>query len=220
MPNKRWPSRSELSAFGGKRPKPGVLLLLIMALLLAALLVGAIYLRSLVTDLAVSDAQDMAVAAVNDVVKKTLTEGNYSYADLVRLEKDESGAVTAVTTDIAAINALAADISSGVAGQTEKSIIEVKVPLGNLTGSSILMDKGPEIPVSVITLASSFAGFRSDLSGAGINQTRHQIILELQINLSLLLPWRTVNTTVDSEVLVAETIIVGEVPQSYLNLEN
>ena len=69
-------------------------------------------------------------------------------------------------------------------------------------------------------LSSSTASFRSELTAAGINQTRHQIFLELNVQLSFLLPWRDMDTSVQTEVLVSETVIVGKVPASYMNWEN
>ena len=95
----------------------------------------------------------------------------------------------------------------------------VKIPIINLLGSAILMNHGPAMDVHVTVLSSSYASFRSELSSAGINQTRHQLFLDLNINMSFLLPWRAMDTTVQTEILLSETVIVGEVPNSYMNWE-
>jgi len=101
--------------------------------------------------------------------------------------------------------------------QTSEEKLTVGIPLGNLMGSTLLSGKGPSIPVQLVMLSSSVAGFRSELTSAGINQTRHQILLDLNVAVSLLMPWRTVGTEVNTEILVSETVIVGKVPENYLN---
>ena len=195
-------------------------LALLLILVAAAVLAGSFAFRSLVTELAVSSAQDAVILSVNSIVKDIMTGGDFDPGELVALEKDVSGSVTAVTTNVAAVNTLAARVLERAVHQTAEKHITVGIPLGNLLGSTLLAGKGPSIPVELIMLSSSVAGFRSELTTAGINQTRHQILLDLKVGVSLLMPWRTVGTEVDTEILVSETVIVGAVPKSYMNWEN
>lgn len=213
MPSRHWPGRA--------RPAMGRAILLLTLLLIAAVVVTILFFfRGLVTELAVSDAQDAVVITVNSIVKEIMQGEDFSSGHLISLEKDSSGNVTAVTTNVSAINILEAEILEAVVSQTMETVIEVQIPIGNLTGSALLLNRGPEIPVEVILLSSSMGGFRSELTAAGINQTRHQILLDLEVQLSLLMPWRTIDTSVITEILVSETVIVGKVPESYLNWEN
>lgn len=195
-------------------------LALSLLLVAAAVLAGCLAFRSLVTELAVSSAQDAVILSVNSIVKDIMTGGDFDPGELVSLEKDVAGNVTAVTTNVAAVNTLAARVLERAVFQTAEKHITVGIPLGNLLGSTLLAGKGPSIPVELIMLSSSAAGFRSELTTAGINQTRHQILLDLKVGVSLLMPWRTVGTEVDTEILVSETVIVGAVPESYMNWEN
>ena len=195
-------------------------LALSLLLAAAAVLAGCLAFRSLVTELAVSSAQDAVILSVNSIVKDIMTGGDFDPGELVSLEKDVGGNVTAVTTNVAAVNTLAARVLERAVFQTAEKHITVGIPLGNLLGSTLLAGKGPSIPVELIMLSSSAAGFRSELTTAGINQTRHQILLDLKVGVSLLMPWRTVGTEVDTEILVSETVIVGAVPESYMNWEN
>ena len=220
MLHRHRPRRTKMSAIATKRFHISFFALLILILIISLLVTGGIFLRSQITALAASKSQDVVISAINNIVKKTLSSGDYSYTDLVSLEKANSGAVTAIVTNVTAINMLATEIMDNIVNETKECDLKISIPLGNLTGNSLLMDRGPKIPVYIIMVTSSYSGFRSDLSSAGINQTRHRIVLNLQVKISLLLPWRTVNTEVSSEVLVAETIIVGQVPESYLNWEN
>lgn len=95
----------------------------------------------------------------------------------------------------------------------------MKIPFGNLTGLNILMGRGPEVPVRIIYLTSSKVDFRNELTAAGINQTKQQLDLEVTVNIDVLVPWDTESSSVVTEVLIADTVIVGQVPQTYVNVE-
>ena len=99
-------------------------------------------------------------------------------------------------------------------------INKLSIPIGNVLGSSLLLGKGPEIPVDITMLSSSHVDFQNELSDAGINQTKHQIKLEVVIDIDVIMPWQTVSTQVVSEILIAETVILGDVPETYLNWGN
>ena len=193
------------------------LLWLLLILLAAGATTVGLAFRSLVTELAVSSAQDEVVLAVNAIVKEIMLDGDFDAAGLVTLERSSDGSVSAVTTNVVAVNMLAARVLERAVAQTAEEKITIGIPLGNLMGSTLLSGKGPSIPVQLVMLSSSVAGFRSELMSAGINQTRHQILLDLNVAVSLLMPWRTVGTEVNTEILVSETVIVGKVPESYLN---
>lgn len=216
MSVKRWPSRKQMRS---NRCRTGKNFSLLLLLLLAAVTATiSLYLRSLATELAVSLAQDKVVATVNDIIKSRMGTAEGDYGELVNLEKDETGEVCAVTTNVVAINKLSSNILTDVVDATKDHELEIGIPIGSLTGSTLLLSRGPEIRVKIEVLSSTFTGFRSDLSTIGINQTRHQILMQLREDITLIMPWRTVNTSVTNEIPIADTIIVGQVPQSYLSL--
>ncbi len=192
---------------------------LTLLLLAAALIFGGTVLRSMVTEYAASAARDTVVSAVNGIVKSVMADPAYTGQALVDLERDANGDVTAVTTDVVAVNSLAAEVLSRAIAQTEQDVLTVKIPVANLFGSALLMNRGPSISVDVTMLSSSTAGYRSEITSAGINQTRHQLFLDLDVQLSFLMPWRGMETSVQTEILVSETVIVGQVPGSYMNWE-
>ena len=90
--------------------------------------------------------------------------------------------------------------------------------MGNLLGSTLLLGRGPLVPVEITMLTSSRVDLKNELISAGINQTKHQIKLDVVIDIDVILPWSTVSTRVDSEILVAETVVVGRVPETYFNV--
>ena len=195
-------------------------MLLPLVLLAAAVsLTVSLALRNMVTEYAASAARDQVVSAVNDIVKDVMTDLQLDGTSLVNLERDANGDITAVTTNVIAVNLLSSEILSQAVERTEKDDITVEIPLMNLLGSTLLMNRGPSVSVHAVMLSSSTAGFRSEITSAGINQTRHQLFLDLDMQLSFLMPWRGMGTGVKTEILVSETVIVGQVPDSYMNWE-
>ena len=169
----------------------------------------------LVTQLALSNTSDIVTGVVNNTIAAMMTEGRLDYGELVVLEKDEAGRITALVSNMAKINALQAEITNAVIGALGgKEYIEIDIPLGNVLGGALLSGRGPMIPVRILALPNVRTEFVNEFSGAGINQTRHQIMLSVTVSLSVLLPGKAADLTVATEVSVAETIIVGEVPDT------
>ena len=177
------------------------------------------FLKELSSSMALSDASDMITLAVNETINRVMQDGQYEYDYFVTLEKNIDGNITAIKTNMARINTLSSIILREVVDVTSNEVLEIDIPLGNLLGSNLLLGRGPNIPVKIVMLTSSYADFRNELTTAGINQTKHQIIIELIVEVDIIIPWETVSTQTVSEILVAETIIVGSVPDTYLKME-
>lgn len=154
----------------------------------------------------------IVVAAVHDAVDK----GIIHYDELVSLEKDEIGRVTALRSNMGAVNRLQSAVADDILQRLgEISTSELTIPLGTLTGSPLLAGRGPSIRVRMQAVGSVSAGFRNEFTDAGINQTKHQILLRVDVHMAILLPGFTTSTLVSNEIAVAETVIVGGVPESY-----
>ena len=196
--------------------------LIVLCVLTFLLYVGVrsvMYLRELSCDMVLSDAVDLMTLCVNDTINRTLAGRDYGYDYFVTIDRDESGAVTAIKANMARINALSSELLSDIVEAADKGELSLSIPLGNILGSSLLLGKGPDIPVDITLLTSSRVDFKNELSAAGINQTKHEMKLDVVVDIDVVLPWRTVSTQVVTEILIAETVIVGEVPQTYLDLE-
>ena len=179
----------------------------------------AIFLKDLSAQIAVSDASDIVTVQINNAISDIMAEQDYSGDYFVSFEKDAAGDVTAISSNMARINALSAKILHRVVGATENRTIEIGIPAGNLTGISLLMGRGPNIPVQIIVLTSSRVEFNNSIVTAGINQTKHQINLEVIVDIDILVPWGTESSQVMTEILIADTIVVGQVPDTYLNVQ-
>lgn len=200
-----------------KKSTPAILFgLSVFMLFLAA---AAIFLKDLSTQIAVSDASDIVTVRINNAISQIMKNEDYGGDYFVTFEKTATGEVTAISSNMARINALSALILDSVVGATENHTLTVEIPIGNLSGVSLLMGRGPKIPVQIIVLTSSRVEFNNSIVTAGINQTKHQINLEVIVDIDILIPWETVSAQVQTEILIADTIVVGKVPDTYLNLQ-
>lgn len=194
-------------------------LLLALALTLAFLAAAGRFLSDLSSQIAVSDAADLVSAEVNRVIARVMCRDSFAEQSFVRFEKNEAGEITAVSSDMGRINALSAEILEEVVGSADNRTLTVRIPAGNLTGVSVLMGRGPLVPVEILMLTSSRVGFENSIVSAGINQTKHQILLTVTVDIDVLVPWGTQSTQVQSQVLIADTIVVGQVPEQYVNFD-
>lgn len=192
----------------------------IIAVILALCAAISWFLGNLSTRIAVSDATDIVTKAVNDSINSVIGRGIYGFDYFINLQKDSDGNVAAITSDMAHINTLSTDILNSVIESTDNGVINVGIPIGNLTGMNLLLNKGPDVNVQIIMLTSSRIDFRNEVVSCGINQAKYQLVLEVTIDIDILIPWGTESTSTVTEVIVADTVIVGKVPDTYLNMEN
>ncbi len=205
-------------AAAARRVGTGLTLLMLFIGLCVFLSGAAVFFNNISCRIAVSDACDIVTAQVNSVIAEVMAEGDYDAETFVSIEKNEAGEITAVSSNMARINALSADILDRVVWATENRTLNVSVPLGNLSGISLLMGRGPDVPEEIIMMTSSHVEFQNNVVTAGINQTKHQINLEVIVDIDILLPWGTESAQVVTEVLIADVTVVGKVPETYLNI--
>ncbi|MCL2343207.1 MAG: sporulation protein YunB [Firmicutes bacterium] len=192
--------------------------LLVVAVLVLGCFLVAGNLGQVSGEVALTEANDLVTRRVTDAVNLRIQQGGFDYSDFVRIDRDAAGNVTAITTDTAKINLLSAELLSDIVAANQQNMIEIGIPLGTLTGTQLLLGRGPNIHVKVYMLSNSTATFRNEFSDAGINQTKHQILLDVSVNIRIMIPWKTIKATVNSEVLLAETVIVGKVPETYVKV--
>lgn len=194
-----------------------VIITVVLAILAAVTIKSIAYFRELSRQMVLSDATDLMTLCINDTISRKFAEEDYDYDYFVNLEYGADGSVTAVQTNMARINALSSELLSDIVHAADGGQLSLSIPVGNVLGSSLLLGKGPEIPVDITMLTSSHVDFKNELSDAGINQTKHQIKLDVVVDIDVIMPWQTISTQVVSEILIAETVILGDVPDTYLN---
>ena len=187
-----------------------------IVLVLTATMLFSSQLRPLLESLAVTRASSAVNRIVIEAVDEAIQSGSISYEQLISFEKDGEGKITAVHSNMAACNRLQAEILDIILERiSQVSARELSIPIGTLTGSALLAGRGPRVTVRMETIGSSSARFQNAFSSSGINQTNHRIILHIDVSVAILLPGFTTATKVSNAVTVAETVIVGSVPETY-----
>ena len=170
--------------------------------------------------IAIAQTQNTMTAVVESAVTADLASRQVSYSDFVTIQRDERGAITALTTNMAQMNLLRAELTTAILEALEGvDISEIQVPLGSLFGLEPLWAKGPSLKARAMTVGTVQAEFDSQLASAGVNQTLHRISIEVSIPMTLMLPGGEVETSLHTRLCIAETVIVGQVPDTYLQLD-
>ena len=173
--------------------------------------------QNVIRDLARTQVMNSTSDLTNDAIAKQMADGIIQYDRIVYFEKDLNGRITALKTNISEVNRLKPDILNIINDEIlALDTSDIGIPLGSLIFPELLSGKGPAIPVHILSIRNSDAVFASNFSQAGINQTLHQLTMQVSVDVSVLVLAKTETFTVTSEVVVAETVIVGEVPETYL----
>jgi sporulation protein YunB len=169
--------------------------------------------------LAVSDTEVRAIAteSINRIIKEELSK-NVKYSDFVTVKTDKNGDIAAIDLDAVEMNKFGSNIALSVQSEM-KSIGErgISIPLGVITGSTLLAYYGPRMNVKVLPMGYISTDFKSELQSAGINQTRYVVYIKVDTNLQLMIPLGKDKINVTTTIPIAETLIVGKVPSSYFN---
>lgn len=205
------------------RRKRKVSLRLIRLFLPVAMILGLIVLmhdmRPLIREMARAKVENKAQYIVNEAIEELLENSKIDYRNIIFLEKDIHGTITALQTNIAEVNRLKTEILSVTDRMLmDLDVEEIGLPLGSLVFPMFFSGSGPKLPVRVLSISNSDAEYRNVFSEAGINQTAHQIMMDVILDMTILTPAGTETVQVLSSVVVAETVIVGSVPQSYVNV--
>lgn len=189
-------------------------LILIGILLLTAFRVQY---RDTIRALAQTQVTNSTSDLINDAIDRQIENGTVLYDRIVYFEKDLDGRITALKTNMSEVNRLKTDILNIINDEIlALDTSDLGIPLGSLFLPEFLSGKGPAIPVHILSIRNSDATFSSHFSQAGINQTLHKLTMEVSVDVAVLVLGRTESFTVTSEVVVAETVIVGAVPETYL----
>ena len=192
-----------------------------VGLLLAVALVRLLEARMtpVVATLARVQTENKIAALLEHTVVEDLARRGVSYSDFVTIQRDQAGTITALTTDMAAMNLLRAELVTEIlAVLSQTDISEIQVPLGSLFDSELAWARGPAIQARAMSVGTVSAEFESRFSAAGVNQTLHRICLDLSVPITVILPGNRVEVPVHTQLCVAETVIVGQVPDTYLDL--
>lgn len=192
-----------------------IFILIVMGIVVFFFLRSKYY--AVITSLAQTQVTNATSDLINDAVSKQISNGNIAYDRIVYFEKDLNGRITALKTNIGEVNTLKTQTLNTINEEIlDTEDFDIGIPIGSLFMPEFLSGRGPQIPVRILSVRNSDATFESSFVHAGINQTLHQLNMCVMVDVTVLVLGRTLNFTVTSQIVVAETIIVGDVPDTFL----
>lgn len=196
----------------------------IFAFFLIIIILLILYIRCLATPVIIMNTKtqiaSFATKSINYAIADSMNQ-NVSYGDLVKIARDDNNNISYIETNSVRINLLSKTMSKVVMSNfLEFSKIPIKIALGSFTGISIFSGYGPKIAYNVNPFGEVFCYFTSNFESAGINQTYHKLYLVITIKVNVVFPTEQLTVNSSSEVLLCENLIVGKIPEVYLNSNN
>lgn len=165
-----------------------------------------------------SNAKSIATICTNKAVYENIKD--IKYDDLIKIEKDDNNKITALSANVMQMNLISTNVTTKIDEELTKNYVsEIVLPIGSMLGINILGGYGPKIDVKTVPTGSVDVEFKSEFISTGINQTKHSIILEVSTSVMVLAPFYTNAETFVNSIVVAETIIVGDIPSSYYDID-
>ena len=198
----------------------------IFILCIACVLIGAVFIfqrnmKPIVRTFALTKANNLTTVTVNNTINSILSSGDFHYEDLVDIEYDSQGKISAVKADSISMNMLktvvSVKISEALSGIEETSI---SIPVGTLTGSTFMTGLGPGVKIRTSLSCSCSIDVKNSFEYSGINQTLHKILLEVTAYVYVISMGDAVSTQVFTAIPVAQTVIIGEIPEIYAGADD
>lgn len=199
-----------------RRLGKGLILLSLLAMLTVYLIETNLF--PLIESYAANRAKIFATNLVNEAVAQILQKDGVTYDSLVRHETLSDGKVTTVEADAVAIDRLKTDVISKVKELSGERNESLRIPLGTLTNMRLFIGLGPNISIKLRFSPYVTSDITSEFQSAGINQTLHQMMLKVTTEVYMLMPGSQSSVQVATDYCLAETILVGEVPDAYTNV--
>lgn len=197
-----------------------IFLSILLVLFIAILLFFNYFVNPVIIEVSEATITSMTSKSVNSAVQSVINNTNI-YDDIIEISTDADGNITNFQVKSILINRLGKEI-----GKTAQQNLElmgsegIDIPLGTLTGIPILVGKGPNVTFKVQPIGTITSTFSSDFQSAGINQTNHRIYMNIKATVTLVLPTASRSIQTNTQILICESIIIGKVPDTYLNSDS
>ena len=192
------------------------IIIILLALAILLLVLFRVKFNDSIRSLAETQVKNTTSDLINDAIDRQIEDGKIQYDRMVYFEKDLDGRITALKTNMSEVNRLKTDILNLINDEIlALSTDDLGIPLGSLFLPELLAGRGPNIPVQILSSRNADAAFGSSFSEAGINQTLQQMNMHVSVDVTVLVLGQSNSFTISSQVVVAETIIVGDVPDTY-----
>lgn len=202
-----------------KKLRKKIIKLIIIAILIMLIIQLVFYYFEPIFE-AMCEEKVKSLATIITNQQSTLVMKKYQYEELYTIEKDSNGNIVIIKSNVVPINNLISELTENIQNEFDK--IEnptIDIPLGNLSGIYLLSGSGPEIPIEVSITGTVDTEIKSEFIAQGINQTLHRVYVNFECNMKIVTPLKNYNKKVINQVIIAEHVIVGNIPNSYYNLE-
>ena len=193
-----------------------IITILVIAVLVVKVIINAV--NPIIEERCKSLANTISTRICNEQATKVMA--NYEYDDFCKIIKDENDNIKMISVNMITINKIISDIPIYILDELNKEENNTfNIRLGSITGSKILSGIGPNIKIRMMTDGEIETDLRTEFVEAGINQTMHRIYLNIKCKISILTPYNVIKDEIDNQVLLTEGVIVGNIPDTYYNLE-
>lgn len=190
----------------------------IILIVVVSIVYYSVVMLPIIKETASSKVRSLATSAVNNAVFYAITEKT-DYNNLITVYSDSFGKINMIQADSVKINALARETSKA----SQESINKIgdqgiDLALGTLTGFDLIIGQGPKVHLKTLPVGTVNTEFYSEFTSCGINQTRHKIYIVVEATVDVILPLKNERIITTTEVLVSESVLLGEVPDTYMKL--
>ncbi len=194
-----------------------------LVVLLCLVVVFLLYLNYVVNPVIIATStakvRSLSQRAVENVVWQVLSDSAI-YDTLINITRDENGKILAVSSNSAIVNMLALELAEKAQDSlSQMGASGVDIPIGSFSGMPIFTGRGPIVNIKMLPIGTIYCKFFSSFSAAGINQTNHRVYLRVLTSVSVILPMANQTIDTETQLMISESIIVGEIPETYLNSE-
>ncbi len=193
-----------------------IIVLIILATMIVLLLNKVIY--PLFSKKCIYKAKVIVTQVSNEETENIMK--NYTYKDLVHIEEDSDGNVTFLESNVVLINQIKANIVTNIQKRfAESKDTNIEIRVGALTGSRLISNMGPKIKIKVVPSGTISSTLETEFYSVGVNQSLHRIFLSINCTVSILSPFETVSQSIESKILLSESVIVGNTPENYYKID-
>lgn len=193
-----------------------ILTVLIIAFGFVNLVIDSVY--PLFDILCEKEAESIATLISNEQATNVMK--NYTYEDIMKIEKDTEGNIKMISANMIAINKIISDVAIKIQeelNREERNLVGIR--LGTFTGSRLLSGRGPIVKIMITPIGVVETDLRSEFISQGVNQTLHRVYLQVDCKVNILTPFNAMEKSISNQVLLMENVIVGNIPDSYYNFE-
>lgn len=197
----------------------GIILILIAIVITISITINN-SIKPIILETAQARVRAMAVKAFNEAVQEVFVN-SMDYSSLMNIIIDNNGKVTMIQANTVEMNKMATQTALVAQDNMDKlSQNGIRIPIGSLMKGELFAGRGPKITIKIIPIGSINTQFLTEFEQAGINQTRHKIYLKANMIVTIVMASGNKNIEVESFVPVSEAIIIGDVPDSFINVND